>query len=165
LIRGNLQAEQTHEYIYGKTSAKEQSRKSGTIREGRGCAKFCAAHFERGDFRFERVGRIAERGSGSLLLCDFDEGKRAPNYRGICHVLRTLGLVPLRVLYRRTRKGWHVVLEHNGELSPTEQVCAQFALGSDRKRELLNLMRVMRLPNAPKFWRERWNLLYGYKLK
>jgi hypothetical protein len=98
-------------------------------------------------------------------LCDYDEGRRAPNYRGLCHVLRTLGFVPCEVRYSRTRKGWHVLIAHHVRLSPAETVCAQFALGSDRKRETLNLMRVLRLKNAPRFWRQRWNLLYGYKLR
>ena len=107
---------------------------------------------------------MGERGRNNLLLADYDEGRTAPNYRGICHVLRTLGLVPREVRYRRTRKGWHVLVEHSSSLTATEQVCVQFALGSDRKRELLNLMRVMRLANAPKFWKDRFNLLYDYKL-
>lgn len=80
-------------------------------------------------------------------------------------MLRTLGLVPCEVRYSRTRKGWHVRIAHNGTLTPSETICVQFALGSDRKRELLNTMRALRLKGAPKFWKERANILYDYKLK
>lgn len=118
-----------------------------------------------GDFKFERLGRIEDRASGKVLLCDFDEGRVAPNYRGLCHVLRTLGIVPGEVRYSRTRKGWHVRIAHHGAFTPAETVGIQFALGSDRKRECLNLMRVLRLKGAPEFWKKRFNLLYAYKLR
>ena len=80
-------------------------------------------------------------------------------------MLRTIGIIPRQVRYSRTRKGWHVCIAYNGSLSEAETVAVQFALGSDRKRETLNLMRILRLKNAPKFWRDRWNLLYEEKLR
>jgi len=49
-----------------------------------------------------------------------------------------------------------------------EQVAAQAILGSDKKREELNLMRVLAIRRNPKLdrWtRERWNLLFDYKIK
>ena len=52
-------------------------------------------------------------------------------------------------------------------LAPAETVAVQALLGSDSRREALNLMRAMsvsrRDPGA--FWRRRWNLLFSYKLQ
>jgi len=48
-------------------------------------------------------------------------------------------------------------------MSDSELVALQFALGSDRRRETLNLMRVMSRPSDPK-GRNRWNILYERKL-
>ncbi len=48
-------------------------------------------------------------------------------------------------------------------MSDLEIVALQFALGSDCKRETLNLMRVMSRPSDPKA-RNRWNILYERKL-
>jgi len=51
-------------------------------------------------------------------------------------------------------------------LQPAEQVMLQAVLGSDRRREMLNAMRVLsiRLRGADPFWQARWNLLYSGKL-
>lgn len=81
-------------------------------------------------------------------------------------MLRTLNLGRVRqVLYIRTRKGWHLLVEHSRNLTAAETVCCQFALGSDRLRELLNTMRMLRLDNAPEFWQKRFNILYSEKLR
>lgn len=68
--------------------------------------------------------------------------------------------------YRRSRRGWHVIVPIDTPLLPAEQVALQAILGSDSRRELLNAMRViaMRRKGARRFWRARWNLLYAHKL-
>ena len=77
-----------------------------------------------------------------------------------------LGVFPNEVQYRRTRKGWHLVIVLRGiRLTPAETVAFQFAFGSDANRESLNLMRAMRLKGAPRLWQKRWNILYEFKLK
>ena len=98
-------------------------------------------------------------------MLDFDQGRTAPNYSRLCGVLRNFDIVPHEVQYSRTRKGWHVLIAHNGRCTPSEIVACQFALGSDPRRETLNLMRVLRIRTAPRFWRKRFNLLYSEKLK
>lgn len=65
----------------------------------------------------------------------------------------------------RTKKGWHIEIHLGTSLQPGETVAAQVLCGSDRKRETLNLMRVLGLKNAPAFWRKRWNILYAEKLR
>ena len=68
---------------------------------------------------------------------------------------------------RRTRRGWHVAITLRDALEPAEIVALQSCLGSDRRREALNLMRVIglrRTHGIDSFWFERWNLLYREKL-
>lgn len=69
------------------------------------------------------------------------------------------------VMLRRTRRGWHAVIQLSGvTLDPGAIVAAQALLGSDPVRELLNLSRVVALPRLPKMWRSRWNVLFAAKL-
>lgn len=106
------------------------------------------------------------------LLCDFDfprdyyRQRRGPKMGPLWVTLRTCELRPQWIEYRRTRKGWHVVIRLWRPLQPAETVAVQAVLGSDRRREGLNLMRVlaMRQKGATDFWRVRWNLLFSRKL-
>jgi hypothetical protein len=61
-----------------------------------------------------------------------------------------------------------VVLYFHERFQPAEIVALQSILGSDARRERLNLMRVLGMRSTPvdsKFWRARWNILYAYKLR
>jgi hypothetical protein len=49
-------------------------------------------------------------------------------------------------------------------LQPLEIVMLQALCGSDLRRETFNLVRALRLPDAPAFWHTRWNVLYSEKL-
>jgi hypothetical protein len=49
----------------------------------------------------------------------------------------------------KTPGHWHVVLEFDRDLTPTERLVLQACLGSDRKRELLSLLRIWLVPEAP----------------
>jgi hypothetical protein len=102
----------------------------------------------------------------TLLLCDYDF-RRVPRLRPMFAVLRTIGLRPAWVRTDRTRRGWHVIIRLTRALLPAETVAVQTLLGSDSRRESLNLMRAMSVArNKPsKFWRGRWNLLFSYKLR
>lgn len=49
-------------------------------------------------------------------------------------------------------------------LDPAQMVALQSVLGSDPRREALNLMRVLSLSKmTPRYWKKRWNLLYRSK--
>lgn len=104
--------------------------------------------------------------SPTLLLCDYDF-RRVPRLRPMFAVLRTIGLRPAWVRTDRTRRGWHVIIKLTRALLPAETVAVQTLLGSDSRRESLNLMRAMSVArtNPGKFWRGRWNLLFSYKLR
>jgi len=92
---------------------------------------------------------------------------RAPSISQIAAVARIVGLRIVWTLYRRTRRGWHVVIAMRNHLTPGEAIALQACLGSDRRRETLNLMRAIavRRGRITGFWSERWNLLYSSKLR
>jgi len=95
------------------------------------------------------------------LLLDFDLPER-PDYFHIWSTLRLLDLEPLWVRQDRTNKGVHVVLALRRASKPLESLALQAVLGSDIRREALNLFRVLRQPTG--LGRSRWNVLYSYKL-
>ena len=66
------------------------------------------------------------------------------------------------VWYRKTRRGWHVIVRVAETVAPIVTVAVQAMLGSDWKRENYNLARAGQLANVPPSWREarRWNALY-----
>ena len=99
------------------------------------------------------------------LLCDFDF-PRGPSLRPMWVTLRTCALRPRFIQYARTRRGWHVVIGLRETLEPAEQVALQAVLGSDRRREGLNIFRVLciRRAGATQFWQARWNMLFKGKL-
>lgn len=97
---------------------------------------------------------------------DFD----GPFPRHFIQQLRAVAnITELRVRWLRidrTRHGWHVVIHWNIRLEPAEQVALQLALGSDRRRECLNLKRVLSLNRHwSKTGAKYWNLLFSRKLK
>ena len=111
---------------------------------------------------------------------------RGPNITAMFSALRIVGLRAENYCYRRTRKGWHVIVrvQLRRRLTPAEIVALQFCLGSDGRRETLNLMRVLSLRSASssgmpldgsektkgkragkvRFSDARWNLLFREKI-
>lgn len=85
--------------------------------------------------------------------------------RAVCSII---GLKPTMVRYDRTARGFHVViyLPWRQRLPRAECVALQLCLGSDARRETLNLMRArsIRQHGAPPHFRNRWNLLFERKL-
>jgi hypothetical protein len=113
-----------------------------------------------------RFGHVPETYDAKWVLCDYDF-RRVPRVRPMFAVLRTIGLRPVLLRTDRTRRGWHVLIKLSRALQPAETVAVQALLGSDSRRESLNLMRAMsvvRRDPGP-FWRRRWNLLFSSKLR
>lgn len=100
------------------------------------------------------------------MLCDFDF-RHGPSLRPFWAVCRIVGLRIKRIRLDRTARGWHTVLYIQESLTPSETVALQAILGSDDRREALNLMRVIaiRQRDPGGFWRDRWNLLFSEKLR
>lgn len=98
------------------------------------------------------------------IYLDYDY-PRGPSLRMIWTVLRAVGLRPGTIEYRRSRRGWHCVIPVNQRLENAEIVALQAVLGSDSRRELLNIMRVIsiRRAGASPYFAARWNLLYAKK--
>ena len=115
---------------------------------------------------FARFGVMKERASTRKILCDFDQPAPPPT-RGIWRVLRIVGVRPRYIRYDRTRHGWHVVIGLTMSLTGAELIAIQAILGSDYKREALNLMRLisMRVHPASTYWIERSNILFSSKLR
>lgn len=128
------------------------------------CAKHSGGYFTRAGSEW-RFGVVRKTTNPRELYLDFDRPK-GPTLPMIWTVLRAVGLRPGAIEYRRSRRGWHVVVPVNAALLPAEQVALQAVMGSDSRRELLNAMRVIsiRRRGARPFWRARWNLLYARKL-
>lgn len=101
--------------------------------------------------------------SPSVLFLDFDSGGRsaAPRLRILWSRLRIIGIRCDAIRMDRTKNGWHVVIFCRDVFSAIEKVALQAVLGSDPKRECLNLMRV-RAGGGKDY---RWNILYKAKLK
>ena len=101
---------------------------------------------------------------------DFDYKRpdsQSPRLRPMFTVFRMLPMPkPETFCFERTRRGWHIIIPLGEKLKPAELVALQTQLGSDRRRECLNLMRVlaMRKFGVSTFWRGRWNILYGGKI-
>lgn len=101
------------------------------------------------------------------LYLDFDR-PLAPSLTSLFAVFRIVGVRVVWLCYRRTRRGWHVIVHLNDRLLPSEAIALQACCGSDGRREALNLMRVIGIRTAPitsRYWIERWNLLYSTKLE
>jgi hypothetical protein len=99
-------------------------------------------------------------------MLDYDF-RRVPRVRPLWAVCRIVGVRPLTIRTDRTRRGWHVLIVLAERLCPAEIVALQAIMGSDDRREALNLMRVIAIrkrPPAP-FWRDRWNILFERKLQ
>ncbi len=104
-----------------------------------------------------------------LLYLDFDEPLNVEELdRRIFNVANMSQIKLERLAIHATRRGHHVIVNaewpDKKEMAPAETVALQLLLGSDPKREALNLMRAHNLGDAPDFWRDRWNVLYSEKL-
>lgn len=88
----------------------------------------------------------------------------AKNRKDIEWVVDALGFTLVGVKTFKTKKGFHRMVRLAEILSPLEVVLVQALCGSDLRRETFNMARVLMLPDAPKFWHSRWNVLYSEKL-
>lgn len=107
----------------------------------------------------------------TTLKLDFDRKKPPANIvERINTVFRWLGGRPAVIQVKRSNsKGWHVRITTRATWARNDVavVAVQAILGSDRRREMFNLMRALRLATAPRFWRmsgHRWNPTYRRKL-
>lgn len=95
---------------------------------------------------------------------DFDQ-RKPPSLRPIWAVLHRLGMRAEWTRIDMTAKGWHVVIRLNVRLPLFATIAIQACLGSDKRREILNMRRALALAVSPsKFWLKRANILYEEKV-
>jgi hypothetical protein len=128
-------------------------------------AKLSAPAFKVEHFKLDRWGILDEQFDQSRCYLDLDK-VRAVRSLVLYSITRLIGLRIFSVRYEKTKRGWHIVIHHNARLSPAETVALQCVLGSDRKREALNLMRALAIARGKysRFWVRRFNILYRGKL-
>jgi hypothetical protein len=123
-----------------------------------------ASYFENGQIYFKRWGKLKQTAQAKLTLLDFDF-PRAPRVRPFFAVAHILSEHIEWIRYDRTRRGWHVIIKWKRKFEPLATVALQAVLGSDGRREALNLKRVLSVPEGPGNAKKKWNLLYDYKLE
>lgn len=79
--------------------------------------------------------------------------------------MRSMGIKYRALRISRTRRGWHFVYLLEEKLSPSERVAAESILGDDPMRAAMNFARARNEKRMPKFWKQRWNIFYDYKVK
>lgn len=116
--------------------------------------------------RHGRWGVVNHVANARMLYLDVDRAT-SPKLPPLFAVARIIGVRPLWIEYRRSRRGWHVVICMRDRYSPAELVAMQALFGSDGRREALNLMRAIAIRRAgitSRFWGARFNILYRGKL-
>lgn len=126
-------------------------------------------HYTAGQLVFSKWGhidKISNFSAKNTLFVDIDS-KQSP-YLAIPKInslFRVMGLRYSAVRYSRSLRGWHVAFLLNESLTPTERVTIECILGDDRFRAAMNFARARNEKRMPKFWKQRWNILYDYKVK
>lgn len=124
------------------------------------------------DLRFDRWGIMGRFSDERQLYLDFDfkrPDRRSPRLGPMWAVMRIVG-IRIRergaILYERSRHGWHVIIPTKERLIPSETVALQLAMGSDGRREALNLMRALaiRCYGVTEYWKKRFNILFDGKI-
>lgn len=112
------------------------------------------------------MGEMEEYSDPRKIFLDFDRC-RTPRLRSLFALFRMLQLRVLWIRDDKTRKGWHRVIALRQALPRLATCAIQYDLGSDPRRERLNLMRLLRTQDSglSPFQERRWNILYRTKLE
>lgn len=108
-------------------------------------------------------GVVKETAAPNKTLCDYDGHLPSDLLERVSMVRSILSIRPHMLRIDKTKHGYHLVIVWSETLSKAETVAIQAILGSDYKRELLNLMRV-RSKAKGKFCEQFWNILYDHRL-
>lgn len=112
---------------------------------------------------FGHLGRIDTYGAANKLLLDFDRPDK-PNLPRIWNVCRRHALKPRALSCNATAHGWHVIVLLGRRVAPWQALALQAIMGSDWRRESLNLLRLWDGPEPKRQYRWRWNILYTRKV-
>jgi hypothetical protein len=128
--------------------------------------KLWVEHYTQGRLAFKKWGhidRISDYPAEFALFIDFDSHK----FRSIPKInstFRAMGLSYLALRISRTKRGLHYAFILQKKLTTMERVCAEAILGDDPMRAAMNFARARNAKRMPKFWKQRWNIFYDYKL-
>jgi hypothetical protein len=129
-----------------------------------------AGHYTAGRLAFPKWGHIDEISdypANRILFVDYDSFN--DSRLTVLHINSTFramgmpeGYTALRI--NRSRRGLHVAIILKTSVTPIERVAMEAILGDDSMRAAMNFARARNVHRMPKFWRQRWNILYDYKL-
>lgn len=115
-----------------------------------------------------RFGKVDHADHPYYLYIDVDRQGTTQVSRRTRTIARILRLSIVWICYRRTRRGWHLIVRLHDRTQLAERIAIQILCGSDRFRETLNLMRLRSIRTQQirsRFWRGRANILYAEKLR
>jgi len=115
-----------------------------------------------GQLSMSRWGVMKQFSDPTVVMCDYDT-PRCPSMWEINRVFHILDIRPEWIRFDRTRHGWHMIIQLRKPLEKCALVALQAILGSDPRRETLNLMRALSVRMSA-FAARRWNVLFEYKL-
>lgn len=98
----------------------------------------------------------------AAIKVDLD-GEPPLSIRDVTRLLRRAGYTPLALAITRSPSGngYHMVVHVSPRpTSAMEVVALALLLGSDVNREAMQLFRARGFPNAPRWMRDMWNVLY-----
>jgi hypothetical protein len=126
-------------------------------------------HYTAGRLRFKRWGHldpISNYPSNRAIFCDYD--RQSPVQARIPKInstFRAMGLRYSALRISKSKRGWHYVFFVTSNLSPGARVAAEAILGDDPMRAAMNFARARNAGKMPKYWQQRWNIFYDYKLE
>lgn len=129
-----------------------------------GASKWARVPLSLGALQLNQIGVLNERQRSDTIFLDYDMA-RTPSLCPLYFLCRLCDLRPKTIVDHKTRRGWHRVIKFGRRFIPPEIVAIQSILGSDRRRETLNLMRVLSGNKSDDYAQSRWNLLFERKLK
>lgn len=132
--------------------------------------KVWATHYAERTLRFEKWGHIdaiSDYPANRALFIDTDslDSARLTILR-INSTFRAMGLPEgyTAIRFNRSKRGWHTVILLKKGISAVERVTMESILGDDSMRAAMNLARARNVHRMPKFWKQRWNIFYDYKV-
>lgn len=78
---------------------------------------------------------------------------------------RAVGLTYLALRINETKRGFHYAFFLKRPVTPTERVALEAILGDDPMRAAMNFARARNADKMDKFWQQRWNILYDWKVE
>lgn len=129
------------------------------------------ALYTQGWLRFKKWGhldKISDLPENRTAFIDYDsiDDPRLTIPR-INSAFRAMGLQSgySAIRYNRSKRGWHAAIVLRGKVSSIERVAMEAILGDDPMRAAMNFARAKNAKKMPKFWRQRWDILYDYKIE